>query len=330
MRSDPVRHRLIAVITAVAAGVSTFAVAKDATSYPVKPIRVIVPAAPGGPPDIVARALSEKLTGALGQQVIVDNRPGAGGAIGLEAISRAAPDGYTVGVIGMPFIAVTPRLVTKLTYDTARDFVPLALIAWNYNALVIPGGSSARSVPDLIAAAKAKPGVLRFSSGGIATPAHLTGELLKREAHIDITHVPYKAPGLAVNALLGGESDLMIGTIGSIMTFVKSGRLRALATAAPLRIAVFPDLPTFVELGYVSVQMRDWQGVFVPRGTRADASERLRAEISKATATTEVRSRLEGLGMEIANAGPQQATAQIRSDIERWGRLIREANIKAE
>ena len=324
------RQRLLAMAIGVAASVGSSAAAGDPAPYPMKPIRVIVPAGPGGPPDIVARALSEKLTGALGQQVIVDNRPGAGGAIGLEALLRAAPDGYTVGVIGMPFIAVTPRLVPKLPYDPALDFVPLALIAWNYNALVVPGGSAVRSVPDLIAAAKARPGMLRFSSGGIATPAHLTGELLKREAHIDLTHVPYKAPGLAVNALLGGEADTMIGTIGSVMAFVKAGKLRALATAAPARIAAFPELPTFVELGYASVQMRDWQGVFVPRGTRAEAVERLRAEIGKATGSVEVRSRLEGLGMEIANAGPQQASTQMRDDIERWGRLIREANIKAE
>ena len=324
------RQGLLAMAIGVAASVGSSAAAGNPAPYPVKPIRVIVPAAPGGPPDIVARALSEKLTSALGQQVIVDNRPGAGGAIGLEALLRAAPDGYTISVIGMPFIAVTPRLVSKLPYDPARDFVPLALIAWNYNALVVPGGSVARSVPDLIAAAKAKPGLLRFSSGGIATPAHLTGELLKREAHIDLAHVPYKAPGLAVNALLGGEADMMIGTIGSIMGFVKAGKLRALATAAPARIAAFPDLPTFVELGYSSVQMRDWQGVFVPRGTRAEAVERLGAEIRKAAGSLEVRSRLEGLGMEVANAGPQQASTQMRSDIERWGRLIREANIRAE
>jgi tripartite-type tricarboxylate transporter receptor subunit TctC len=298
--------------------------------YPVRPIRLIVPTTPGGPPDVVARVIGEKLAAAVGQPVVIENRPGASGAIGLEALAKAVPDGYTLGVIGMPFIAVTPNLVAKLPYDTLKDFTPIALVAWNYNILVVPAASPATSVAQLIAATKAKPGTLRFSSGGNGTPAHLVGELLKREAKIEILHVPYKGAPAAVGALFNGEADLMIGFVGALSTYIKAGRLRALATSAPQRIAGYPELPTFVELGYSQVVMRDWQGIFAPTGTAQSIIDRLQMEIARATGAASVKERLEALGLELSGVGSQQAVSRIKSDVQQWGRLIRDLGIKAD
>lgn len=298
--------------------------------YPVRPIRLIVPTTPGGPPDVVARVIGEKLAAALGQPVVIDNRPGASGAIGLGALAKAVPDGYTLGVIGMPFIAVTPSLIAKLPYDTIKDFTPIALVAWNYNILVVPAASPARSVAQLIAVTKAKPGTLRFSSGGNGTPAHLVAELLKREAKIEILHVPYKGAPAAVGALLTGEADLMIGFVGALSAYIKADRLRALATSAPQRIAAYPELPTFVELGYPQVVMRDWQGVFAPTGTPRSIIDRLQMEIARATGTASVKERLEALGLELSGVGSQQAVTQIKSDVQQWSQLIRDLGIKAD
>jgi tripartite-type tricarboxylate transporter receptor subunit TctC len=303
---------------------------KEPASYPVRPIRLIVPTTPSAPPDIVARVIGEKLAAALGQPVVVDNRPGAMGSIGLEAMAKAAADGYTLGVIGMPFIAVTPKLLPRIPYDTTKDFAPVALVAWNYNILTVPAVAPVKSVAHLIAAAKAKPGALRFSSGGNGTPAHLASELLKREANIDIMHVPYKGAAAAVTAMLTGEVDMMIGFVGAVSPYIKTGRLRALATSAPKRISAYPELPTFVELGYPRVQISDWQGVFAPRGTPGHVMGRLHVEIAKATAMAEVKERLEAMGMEVARAGPQEAAVQIRSDIQQWSQLIRDVGIKAD
>ena len=299
-------------------------------TYPLKPIRVIVATTPGGPPDVVARLIGEKLATAYGQPVIVDNRPGAGGSIGMGLVAKAAADGYTLAVAGMPFIAVTPRLLSNLPFDTQKDFAPITLIAWNYNILVVPAVSPVKSVPQLLEIAKAKPGVLRFSSGGSGTPAHLASELLKREARVDILHIPYKGAAAGVSAMLSGDADMMIGAVGVVTPHVRSGRLRALATSAPRRIAAYPELPTFVELGYPTVQIRDWQSIFAPAGTPPGVLANLHAEVMKAISMTDVRKRLESLGMEVAGAGPAQAKDQIREDVQRWGQLIRDIGIKAD
>ena len=304
--------------------------ANPPAGYPSKPIRVIVGTTPGGPPDVVARLIGEKLATAYGQPIIVDNRPGAGGSIAMGLVAAAAADGYTLGVAGVPFFAVTPRLLPKLPFDTEKDFAPITLIAWNYNILVVPATSPAKSVAQLIEMAKAKPGVLRFSSGGNGTPAHLASEFLKREARIDIVHIPYKGAAAGVNAVLSSDSDMMIGAVGVVSPHIRSTRLRALATSAPLRIAAYPELPTFVELGYPNVQIRDWQSLFARSGTRPDLLAKLHAGVLKAIGMTDVRTRLESLGMEVAGAGPAQAGEQIRADVQRWGQLIRDMGIKAD
>lgn len=302
---------------------------EERASYPRKSIRLIVPSAPGSPPDLVGRVIGEKLAAALGQSIVVDNRSGATGIIGLEAVAKSAADGYTLGVIGMPFIVIA-SLVAKMPYDTEKDLAAVAQVSWHYHVLAVPAGSTAKSVADLIAAAKAKPGALKFSSGGNGTPAHLAGEFFKREASLSILHVPYKAAPAAVVAMLSGDVDMMIGSVGVLSTHIKAGKLRALATPAPQRIAAYPELPTFVELGYPGVQIRDWLGVVAPAGTPKNVIARLHAEIAKATMMPDVKQRLEGLGMEAASAGPEQFAAHIRSEIQRWSKLVRDTGIKAD
>jgi tripartite-type tricarboxylate transporter receptor subunit TctC len=323
-------HSVRAVATAALLPLSFCLCAEERTAYPVRPIRLIVPTTPGGPPDIIAREIGAKISAALGQPIIVDNRPGAGGAIGLETLAKAPADGYTLGVIGMPFIAVTPRLLPRLPYNTERDFALISLVAWNYNILAVPVSSAITSVAQLVATAKAKPGLLRYSSGGNGTPAHLTSELLKREAAIDMLHVPYKGAPAAVSAVLAGEVDMIIGATGALTPHLSTGRLRALATAAPTRIQAYPDLPTLVELGYPKVVFRDWQAVFAPNGTPTYVMNRLRAEITKSIAASSSRQRLEALGMEVASMEPQQALTQIRADINQAGQLITDMSIKAD
>ncbi len=284
-------------------------------------------APPGTPPDVLARLLAEQLAAAVEQPVIVENRPGAGGVIGLAALARAAPDGYTIGIFSMSFV-VAPSLLVRLPYDIEKDFVALRQAAWNYQILAVPAASPLRSVADLVARARAAPGELKFASGGNGTPPHLAGELLKREAGVNLTHIPYRGATEAVNALLAGDVDLLIGPPGSISPFVEAGKLRALATSAPKRLAAHPDLPTFGELGYSTVQISDWQGFVAPAGTPQAVIARLSAEIAKATTIPALRARLEVLGMEPAGAGPEQFADLIRSEMRRWGKVVRDAGIQ--
>ncbi len=297
-------------------------------SYPTKPIKIIAPGPPGSPPDVVARIIGERLAAPLGQPVVIENRPGTNGIIGLHALAKSAPDGYTLGIISMP-IVVTPSLVAQMPYDIERDFAPVSLVVWNYQILAVPAASPAKSVADLVSAAKAKPGALKFSSAGYGTPPHLAGELFMRETGVKLTHIPYKGALEQVAALLAGDVDMMIGAAGAISPHVKSGKLRALATPAPRRIAAYSDLPTLVELGY-GLEMRDWLGVLAPAATPKDLIARLQAEITKATTTPELKQRFEALGMEVADVKPEEFGAHIHSETKRWGKVVRDAGIKPD
>jgi tripartite-type tricarboxylate transporter receptor subunit TctC len=318
------------MFSVAAASMALGSMAQDGLPYPTRPIRVIAPAVIGSPPDVVARLVGEKLANEFKYPIVVDNRPGASGVLGLEALAKAPSDGHTLGAVGMVFMAVTPRLLPSLRFDTARDFTPITIIAWNYNVLVVPASSNLNDVSQLISAAKSRPGQLRYASGGNGTPAHLGAELLKREAGIDLRHIPFKGGPAAALALLTGDADLMIGAVGAVSPSVKGGRLRALATSAPKRIKTFPELPTFVEAGYSQVVVRDWQAFIAPTGTSPVVLERLNGAILKAIAAPDVRGRLELLGMEPAELGLQHAAAQMRADIQDWARLINELGIKAD
>lgn len=298
-------------------------------AYPVKPIRIFVSTGPGAPPDVMARLLGEKLAGSLGQPIIVENRPGASGTIGMNAVAKASPDGYTLGIFSMGY-TTAPSLVKPMPYDTEKDLSTVTLLAKDSNLLVVPSGSSEKSVADLVAAAKAKPGALKFSSGGNSTPAHLSGELFKREAGIDITHIPYKTPPAGAAAVLAGEVDMMFGATVAVAPHIKSGKLRVLATSTPQRIPAYPDVPTLVELGYTNAVISNWSGIVAPAGTPKDVIERLHVEIQKVLAMPETRQRLEGLGVEASPGRPEEFAALMRSELQRWNKLVRDAGIKQD
>ena len=322
-------RRIITLATAVLAVAALAAQATPATPYPGRPVHLIVPGAPGTAPDFIARVLAEKLTGALGQPVIVDNRPGAIGTIGLQAVARATADGYTLGMIAMPYI-IAPSLLVRVPYDTEKDLAAVSQVTWNYAILTVPYASPARSVADLVALAKAHPGELKFASAGNGTPPHLASELLMREAGAKMTHIPYKGAAPAATAVLTGDVDMYIGSPTAVAAFIKAGKLRALATAAPQRLAAYPDIPTLAELGYPSVRISDWQGIVAPAGTPAEVIHRLHAELTKILAAPEVRQRLETAGMEPVGSGSEEFRELIGSELRRWNKLVREVGITAD
>jgi tripartite-type tricarboxylate transporter receptor subunit TctC len=273
--------------------------------------------------------VGEKIAKSLGRPVITENRPGASFTLGLNAVAKSTPDGYTLGLILMP-ATVSPSLLGTLPYDTEKDLAGVSLIAWGYNILAVPVSAPAKSLIDLIALAKLKPGALKFSSGGNGAPGHLAGELMRREAKIELVHIPYKGAPAAAIALLSGDVDLMIGAVGVLTPHVKSGRLRALATSAPQRINAYPELPTFIELGYPTVQIRDWHGIVVPTGSPRNVIERLHVEIEKTVMLSETKQRLEPLGLEPAAMTSAEFSAHIRDELQRWSKLVRDAGIKAD
>jgi tripartite-type tricarboxylate transporter receptor subunit TctC len=322
------RRNLSLMAAAMLAVAPLIAQAQGPAAYPTKPIRIIVAGPPGIPPDVVARILGEKLAAPLAQPVVIENRPGTSGIVGLDALAKSTPDAYTLGIISMP-VTVTPSLVARMPYDMERDFAPVGLVAWAYPILAVSAAKPMKSVADLVAAAKAKPGALNFASGGNGTPPHLAGELFKQATGVNIIHVPYKGAVEGVAAVLSGDADMMIGATGAMSPHVKAGKLRALATSSPRRIAAFPELPTFVELGY-DVEVRDWLGFLAPAGTRRDLVERLHSEMVKVTAAPDTRQRLEALGVEVANMGPEEFRKHIRSELQKWAKVVRDAGIKLD
>jgi tripartite-type tricarboxylate transporter receptor subunit TctC len=323
-------RRLFTLATAAALTLAPlFGHAQGPASYPSRAIRIVAHSTPGAPPDLVARIIGDKLGVAIGQAVVIENRPGAGGVIALEAVAKAAPDGYTLGTISTPQI-VAPSLVSRMPYDTEKDLAPVTVVTWAYNVLAVTAASPAKSVADLVALARATPGALKFSSGGNGTPAHLAGELFKREAGVNLVHVPYKGAPAGAAAMIAGDVDMMVGAAGSLAPYIKSGRLRALATSAPQRIAAYPELPTLVELGYPGLAIRDWFGLVAPAGTPKEIVARLHSEFRNVVANAEVRQRLDSIGMEAAGIGPEEFAAHVRSELRRWGKVVREAGIKAD
>lgn len=320
------QRAVLLCVTALAA--IALLVSPGARAYPDRPIKLIAPAAPGTVPDVLARLIGERLGRALAQPVVVENRPGAIGTIGLGAVAKSAPNGYTLGVLTVPYI-VAPSLIAQMPFDIERDLVPVTLIARNYSVLVVQTTSSIRSIAELIDLARSKPGGLKYSSPGNATPPHLAAEFFKRAAGIELTHIPYKGVAPAVAALLAGDVDLYLASPGVVASQVQAGKLRPLATSAPRRLAVLPDLPTLTELGY-AVEMSDWQGIVVPAGTPREIITRLHAELATIVAEPDMRARLQALGMEPGDLGPDQFALHVKNEIARWGKLVRDAGIKAD
>ena len=297
--------------------------------YPSKSVRLIVPFAPGGSNDIMARLTAQKLSESLGQSVVVDNRGGASGIIGTDLAAKAPPDGYTLLMMSLTF-AVNPSLFRKLPYDTQKDLTPVTLVAFAPLMLVIHPSIPAKSVQELLAYARANPGKLNFGSGGPGTTPHLAGEMLKMMARVQMTHVPYKGGGPALIDLMGGQIQLMLENIPSTLPLAKSGKLRALAVSGLKRSPLAPELPTLDEAGLKGYEITGWNGLFVPSGTQANIVSYLHAETAKALAQPDVKERLATMGAEGVGSSPEDFRAFVKAEITKWARVVKEAGLKVE
>ncbi|MEJ8859119.1 tripartite tricarboxylate transporter substrate binding protein [Variovorax robiniae] len=301
-----------------------------AQGYPSKPIRIVVPLPPGSPPDVLARVVAERLQDAWKQPVIVENRPGATGMIGMEAVAKSAPDGYTVGVMFLTH-TVLPALFGKVSYDTNKDLVPIANLAWIYNVLVVPTSVPARSAKELADLAHAQPGQLTYGSGGNGSPAHLVGESFKQATKADMLHVPYKGPAEAVQALLGGQISAMFATTSVAVPLVNAGKLRALAVTSPTRLAALPSVPTMAESGVPGFDLREWEGMVAPAGTPRDIVSKWNEELARIMRLPAVRERLSDLAMEAAPPNSsEQFASLVHDELQRWTRFVKATGLKAD
>ena len=304
--------------------------AAAAQNYPAKAIRMIVPFPPGGPNDILGRVVAQKLAEQLGQQVVVDNRGGAGGIIGAELAARAVPDGYTLLFGGTAPLAITPGMHKNLPYDPTRDFAAVSLVGTAPSMLIAHPAVPVKTIKDLIDLAKAKPGQLNFASAGIGTPPHLAGELFKSMAGVDMVHVPYKGGGPALTDLLAGQVGLYFSGISSALPFVRDGRLRGIAVTSAKRTAVVPDMPTIAESGLPGFEVGNWYAILAPAATPQVIVTRLNTEINKVLAVAEVRKRFLDLAADPTGSTPGELAAYIRSEIVKWAKVIKLAGIKQE
>lgn len=323
---------MIERVSAAAAAVLLGCVAwgAHAQSYPGKPIRVVVPFAAGGGGDLVARTVAAKLTDSLGVSVIVDNRTGAAGSIGADIVAKAPADGHTLLLGSNGPLTINPALYAKLPYDAARDFAPITLVTVMPFLLVTHPSLPVRSVKELVALAKARPGQLNYGSPGTGATTHLANELFKSMTGADIAHVPYKGVAPAAIALISGQVEMMSGDLSTLMPHVRSGKMRALAVTAARRSSLLPDIPTVAEAGVPGYDASGWFGVLVPAGTPQGIVERLNAEIVKGLASADARQRLAALGGELAGGTPEQFAAHLRVESAKWGKLIRALGLKAD
>ena len=316
-----------ALLAALALTVQAVAAAQ---AYPEKPVRVVVPATAGGALDVVARQLMQKLGESLNAQFIVDNRGGAAGAIGAENVARAAADGYTLMFASSSVLAINPTLGAKTTYDILRNFAPIILVGYAPNVLAVHPSLPARTVKELIAIAKAKPGTLAFASNGAGTLSHLTAALFMQQARIEMLHVPYKSASPAVIAAAAGEVPVIFSAYPSVSTQIQAGKLRGLAVTSAKRIAAAPALPTIAEAALPGFESTQWWGFYAPAGTPADIVSRLNREMNLILATADTKKRRAAEGAEPAGGSPADLGAYHRADYERWEKVIRAAGIKAD
>ena len=301
-----------------------------AQTYPVKPVRVIVPFPPGGAADIVARAITQEMGRAWSAQVVVDNRAGAGGLIGAEQAARAAPDGYTLLFASASPMTVSPHLAAKPPYHPLRDFTPIVLIGFSPNLIVVHPSLPARSMKDMIALARARPGQINYASNGVGTLSHLAMELVKYQARIDLVHVPYKGGAPAMVDTVAGHCSVFFAAYPTLSGQLKAGRLRALAVTSARRIALAPELPTVAEAALPGFEATQWWGAYGPVGLPADLVARLNADIGRALLSAEVKTRLAADGAEPAGGTPGDLAAYLRADYERWGKVVKASGIRAD
>ena len=325
------RRRLAVAFFAViiAAGATPLAIAAG-EAYPSRPIRLVVPFPAGGPLDVVARAIGQKLTDAWGQPVIIDNRPGAGGNIGADLVAKSAPDGYTILEGALSTHAVNVSLYSKLPYDPIRDFAPITLVAVTPNVLVLNPSVPANSVQELIAYAKAHPGKLSFGSGSNGSAGHLAGEAFKAEAGVDMVHIPYKGGAPAMQALLAGDTQLMFDNLSNSTPQLKAGKIKALAVTTAKRSALAPELPTLAEAGLPGLDIYTWWGFLAPAGTPKEIIAKWNAEVTRILVTPEMKAFFAQQGAEPAPTSPEEFSALIRREITKYAKIVKDSGAKVD
>ena len=316
----------LAALAALLAGAGAAA----ADAFPAKPVRIVVPFAAGGAIDIIVRTSAQQLSKELGQQMLIDNRPGAGGNIGADIVAKSAADGYTLVAGTSATHGVNPSLYAKLPFDARRDFAPVAHIAGVPNVLVVTPASGIRSLDDLVRQARANPGKLAFGSAGSGTSLHLAGELFRSEARVDLLHVPYKGAAPATTDLLGGQIGMMFNTVPVALPLIRSGKLLPLAVTAQKRHFALPDVPTFAEQGYKSVESETWVGLFAPAGTPRDVIDALAQALERTLRDKSVGELLRQQGAEPQFMGSEAFSRYVESEMLRWGNVVRAAGIKLE
>jgi tripartite-type tricarboxylate transporter receptor subunit TctC len=317
---------VLAGLLALAAGTMVAA----AADYPSRPVTIVVGFPPGGASDILARIIADKLGSLLGQPVVVDNRPGAGGNVAGEAVAHAAPDGYTLLLGNNAILATNASLYSKINFDPVKDFAPISLIGTQANVLVVNNDVPAHSLAELIALAKAQPGKLNFASSGYGLAAHLAGELFKAQAHIDIVHVPYKGSAPALEDVISGQDQMMFATTSGVMGFLKNAQVRALAVTTLKRTAILPDIPTMDEAGLPGFEATTWHGLVAPAGTPADIIDTLHRAIVETLKDAGVQQKLAALGVDVAPDSPDEFAAYIKSEIPKWAAIIKASGSKLE
>lgn len=301
-----------------------------AQGFPSRPVRIIVPYAPGGTSDILARTLAVRVAESLGQQIVVENRPGANGVLGTDLVAKSAPDGYTLLLTDVSGLTSTPAVVEKLPFNAARDFAPITMIAYSPHLVVVPPSLAAKSLAEVVTLAKAKQGAFNFSTVGAGSATHLAGALFAKRAGVQWAYIPYKGGAQALNDLASGQSDIMFNGMLATLPYVTSQRLRAVAISSDKRWPTLPDLPTVSEQGYPDVVTGSWQGLLAAAGTPPEIVTRLNTEFARALASPDVRERLVAQGAEPRPMSADQFAAFLRSETIKWGQLVKETGIRAD
>ena len=321
---QPTRRLLLAL------AVGTLATSAFAQAWPAKPIRLVVPFPPGGGTDIIARETSQKVAAATGWTFVIDNKPGAGGNLGVDAVAKAPADGYTIVIGQTSNIAINPTLYAKMPYDSQKDLAPIVLLA-NAPLVMVTGMSTPyKTLADAVNAAKAKPGQVNFASPGNGTVAHLTSELFQKAAGVKTQHVPYKGASQAMTDVISGTVDLYMSSVPTLLGHIKQGKVRALAVTSAQRVDELPEVPTINESGYKGFDAVTWFGLLAPAGTPKDVIARLNAEFNKALKLPELNKRLSDEGADPAGGTPEQFAALIKDDVPRWGKVVRESGAKID
>ena len=325
-----VMKRIASIVLGIAAAGPLHAAAPAAHDYPARPIRLIDAFPPGGPSDLVARTINQKLSEALGQTVVVDNRGGASGTLGCDLVAKAAPDGYTLLLGPSGALTIQPTLNPKLPYNPQRDFVTITQLTNGPQVIAVNPAVAARSVPELISLAKSKPGQLNYASGGAGTANHIAVEALKLAAGINVVHIPYKGTGPALTAVMSGEAQMIISSLLPALPHAKSGKLRVLAVTSTARSAVLPDVPTAAESGLPRFETSSWHGILAPAGTPRAIVTKLHGKFVEVMHQPEIKERLNAQGLDVVASTPEQFAAHIKAETDKYARIINQIGLKAD